>query len=142
VIMSRISGEAPRTPKRYREDHQIGKVGKQQSTQTQPCLWARPQGKVAMRVTPHAKYPGKAPTLESTRAPLLLEKYSGRNQASGIWAAGVWTTTVTDPGNQAERTGTNPCWKSTRWFTYAGMVLGSGEHAKLACNHWLKYIGS
>jgi len=95
-----------------------------------------------MRVTPHAKYPGKAPTLESTRAPLLLEKYSARNHANGIWVAGVQATTVTDPGNQAERAGTSPRWKSTQEFTYVGMVLGSGERVKLAFNYWLKYIGS
>jgi len=55
-----------------------------------------------MRVTPHAKYPGKAPTLDSTRAPLLLEKYSGRNHANRTRVTGIRATAVTDPGNQAE----------------------------------------
>jgi len=39
MTLRRISGEAPRTARQYWEDHQIGKVGKQQSTPTQPRLW-------------------------------------------------------------------------------------------------------
>jgi len=55
-----------------------------------------------MRVTPHAKYAGKAPTLDSTRAPLLLERYSGCNHANKTRATGIGATAVNDPGNQAE----------------------------------------
>jgi len=55
-----------------------------------------------MIVTPHAKYPGKAPKLDSTRASLLLEKYSGSNHANRTRATGIGVTAVTDPGNQAK----------------------------------------
>jgi len=94
-----------------------------------------------MRVTSHAKYPGKAPMLESTQAPLLLKKYSGRNHVAGSMRQESGRlqlrTLVNRPNVQVQA----HAGKGTRGFTYAGMVLGSGEHAKLACNHWFKYIG-
>jgi len=82
-----------------------------------------------MRVTPHAKYPGKAPTLDSTRAPLLVEKYSGRNHTNKTRATAIGATAVNDPGNQAETCRYEPMLEKYLGFRLCGNgTLEWGTH--------------